>query len=42
MLVLGERRFLEPRIRSALPRWMQDELIECEVPEFFDEVRRWR
>ena len=31
VLILGERRFLEKRVRSALPAWIQEEMIECDT-----------
>ncbi|MDI6718312.1 MAG: ATP-dependent DNA helicase [Methanomicrobiales archaeon] len=42
VLVLGERRFLEPRVRSALPPWMQEELQVCSVETFPGVLRAWR
>ncbi len=42
ILVIGERRFLEPRVRAGLPGWMREEIVECEVASFGEEVRRWR
>jgi len=42
MLVLGERRFLEPRVRERLPGWMRDELQVCDIGRFRDEVAGWR
>jgi DNA excision repair protein ERCC-2 len=42
VLVLGEKRFLEQRVRQALPLWMQEELIECDASKFEDAMRRWK
>jgi len=42
MLVLGERRFLEPGVHAALPPWMQEEMIPCTIDLFREEVERWR
>jgi len=42
MLVIGERRFLEPRVRSGLPPWMQAEMTVCTVDQFGKEAGRWR
>jgi len=42
ILVIGERRFLETRVRAGLPGWMQEEMVGCEVASFGEEVRRWR
>jgi DNA excision repair protein ERCC-2 len=42
MLVLGERRFLEPRVRAGLPPWMQEEMTTCTIDLFRKEAGRWR
>jgi len=42
VLVLGERRFLEPRIGAGLPPWMQEEMTECTINTFREAIRRWR
>jgi DNA excision repair protein ERCC-2 len=42
ILVIGERRFLEPRVRAGLPGWMREELVECDAASFPREVQRWR
>jgi DNA excision repair protein ERCC-2 len=42
MLVLGERRFLEPRVRAGLPPWMQEEMTTCTIDLFKKEAGRWR
>ena len=31
VLVLGKHRFLEKRVQTALPVWMQEEIIECDA-----------
>jgi DNA excision repair protein ERCC-2 len=41
MLVLGERRFLESRVRSGLPPWMQEEMTTCTIDIFQKEAGRW-
>ncbi|MFA6226538.1 MAG: ATP-dependent DNA helicase [Methanoregula sp.] len=42
VLVLGEKRFLERRVRHALPGWIQEEMIECDVPRFREMMGKWR
>lgn len=42
ILVLGERRFSEPRIKKALPSWMQEEMIPCDATGFKEAVKQWR
>jgi len=42
ILVLGDRRFLEPRVHGGLPPWMQEELVPCDITRFRREVNRWR
>ena len=42
VLVLGERRFLEKRVRSALPSWIQDEMIECDSAQFREVIAKWK
>ena len=34
VLVLAEKRFLENRVRSALPGWIQEEMIACDAAGF--------
>lgn len=41
VLVLGERRFLEPGIRYALPLWLQKEMIECDALMMGREITGW-
>jgi DNA excision repair protein ERCC-2 len=42
VLVLGERRFLEPKIRSALPQWLKEEIIDCNVVSIGELVAKWQ
>ncbi|PKL68295.1 MAG: helicase [Methanomicrobiales archaeon HGW-Methanomicrobiales-1] len=42
VLVLGEKRFLERRVRYALPGWMQEEMIECDVIRFRELISKWK
>jgi DNA excision repair protein ERCC-2 len=42
VLVFGERRFLEPRVRNALPGWMRDELVTCTSDTFREVTARWK
>ncbi|MFA4877874.1 MAG: ATP-dependent DNA helicase [Methanoregula sp.] len=42
VLVLAEKRFLEKRVRGALPGWMQDEMIECDITKFRDVIGSWK
>ncbi len=42
VLVFGERRFLEKRVRSALPAWIQDEMIECDSAQFREVIAKWK
>lgn len=42
ILVIGERRFLEPRVRAGLPGWMRNEMVECDATSFPREIDRWR
>jgi DNA excision repair protein ERCC-2 len=41
VLVLGERRFLEPVIRPALPPWLQKEMIECDALMMGRKIAQW-
>ncbi|MCX6682114.1 MAG: ATP-dependent DNA helicase [Methanoregula sp.] len=41
VLVLGERRFLEPGIRYTLPLWLQKEMIECDALMMGREITGW-
>jgi len=42
VLVLGERRFLEKRVKSALPVWIQEEMIECDCTQFREVIAKWK
>lgn len=42
ILVLGERRFTEHRVKRALPAWMQEEMVPCTADEFEKVVEQWR
>ena len=42
VLVLGERRFLERRVRHALPGWIKEEMIECDVTRFRELMGTWK
>ncbi len=42
VLVLGERRFLEKRVKSALPVWIQEEMIECDSTQFGEVIAKWK
>jgi len=42
VLVLAERRFLEDRVRTALPVWISDEMIECDIGRFREVVSAWK
>jgi DNA excision repair protein ERCC-2 len=41
VLVLGEKRFLEKRVRTALPVWIRDEMIVCDTNRFQKEMVKW-
>jgi DNA excision repair protein ERCC-2 len=42
VLVLAEKRFLEQRVRTALPGWIQEEMITCDAAGFRDVVAVWK
>ena len=42
VLVLAERRFVENRVKKALPMWISDELIECDISHFREVVSAWK
>ena len=42
VLVLAEKRFLENRVRTALPGWIQDEMIACDAAGFREVVAAWK
>jgi DNA excision repair protein ERCC-2 len=42
VLVLAEKRFLERRVRGALPAWMQEEMIACDITKFREVIGTWK
>jgi DNA excision repair protein ERCC-2 len=42
VLVLGEKRFLEKRVHTALPAWIQDEMIACDAARFREMISPWK
>ncbi len=42
VLVFGEKRFLDHRVRAGLPPWIRDEMAECSIDSFTAAVSRWR
>jgi len=42
VLVLGEKRFLEKRVKDALPGWMQDEMVTCDYEKFREVLAQWK
>jgi DNA excision repair protein ERCC-2 len=42
VLVLGERRFLDSRIRTALPAWIQQELKVCDTELLAEYLEDWK
>ena len=42
ILVLAEKRFLDREVRAALPPWMQEELVSCDMESFAAAVGRWK
>lgn len=42
VLVLAEQRFLEGRVLSGLPPWMQEELAVIDLKGFREAIARWR
>jgi len=42
VLVLGEKRFLEMRVRDALPAWIQAEMIACDCEQFREVLAQWK
>jgi len=42
VLVFGERRFSEPRVKRALPSWMQEEMIPCDGSGFRERIAGWK
>jgi DNA excision repair protein ERCC-2 len=42
VLVLAEKRFLESRVRTALPGWIQEEMIACDAAGFREVAGKWK
>ncbi len=42
ILVFGEKRFLELRVRNGLPAWIREELVECTAESFGEAMKRWK
>jgi DNA excision repair protein ERCC-2 len=42
VLVLAEKRFLERRVRNALPAWIREEMVECDPALFREVISRWK
>ena len=42
ILVFGEKRFTEPRVRQGLPGWIRDEMVTCDLPQFREVISRWK
>ena len=42
VLVFGEKRFLDPRVRNGFPSWIRDEMAECTVDSFATMVESWK
>ena len=42
VLVFGEKRFLDQRVRAGLPPWIREEMAECSIDSFTAAVQRWR
>jgi DNA excision repair protein ERCC-2 len=42
VLVLAEKRFLESRVRTALPGWIQEEMIACDAAGFREVTGKWK
>jgi DNA excision repair protein ERCC-2 len=42
VLVLAEKRFLERRVKTALPGWIQEEMIPCDAIQFREVIAKWR
>jgi len=41
VLIFGEKRFLEPRVRAGFPPWIREEMAECTIESFAGAVKRW-
>jgi len=42
VLVLAEKRFLENRVKNALPAWIQEEMIPCDAGQFREVIGSWK
>jgi hypothetical protein len=42
MLVLAEKRFLEKAVFTALPAWIREEMVECNVSLFREVIPTWK
>ena len=42
VLVLGEKRFREKRVYTALPAWVQKEMIVCDAARFREVISSWK
>jgi DNA excision repair protein ERCC-2 len=42
ILIFGEKRFLETRVRNGLPGWIREELVECTAESFGEAMKRWK
>ena len=42
MLVLAEKRFLEKAVFTALPAWIREEMVECNVSLFREVIPAWK
>jgi len=41
VLILGDKRFLDPEIFRGISPWMQDELKECDVNSVKNMLKKW-
>jgi len=41
VLVLAEKRFLEKRVRDALPDWIREEMVVCDAAGFREVTEQW-
>jgi len=42
VLVLAEKRFLENRVKNALPAWIREEMIPCDAGQFREVIGSWK
>jgi len=42
VLVFGEKRFLDPRVRNGFPPWIRNEMAECTIDSFATVVGSWK